>query len=350
MAAKNDETLLFVVEYFDPLPQLKRQYLYKYFVADHAAEMVDVKSKKLFLKKSPCPPEMLKEELVIGGKILFYSRELDIVDYGDGKTRDRLQHQMQPTMIVLPPDCYKSWGKIVDAFTSKLTLLKAKTVILNSSSSNALMQILDENSRQASKLQGGVCLTIQVGGPDGFSIASSTAESLMAKHGEFFYTRNGMASSSAHDLLFDPQQQDTSTLDNCTCCIVKPHSMKRKQLGEILDIIISQGYEVSALKSMFFEKIQAEEFLEVYKGVVPEFQDQVVQLCSGMCVAMEIRAQDAVTTFRETAGPWDAEMAKELRPDTIRGRFGENRVRSAVHCTDLADDGVSECEYCFKLL
>jgi hypothetical protein len=96
MSKNNDEIMLFIVEWFDPMPQLKRQYIFKYFVADHAAEMVDVKSKKLFLKKSACPPEMIKEELVIGGKILFYSRELDIVDYGDGKTRDKLNYQMQP--------------------------------------------------------------------------------------------------------------------------------------------------------------------------------------------------------------------------------------------------------------
>lgn len=54
--------------------------------------------------------------------------------------------------------------------------------------------------------------------------------------------------------------------------------------------------------------------------------------------------------FRETAGPWDVDMAKELRPNSIRGIFGENSVRTGVHCTDLPEDGPSECRYFFELM
>ena len=37
--------LQFVVEWYDPLPQLKKQFLMKYFVEDHMIEMFDVKAK-----------------------------------------------------------------------------------------------------------------------------------------------------------------------------------------------------------------------------------------------------------------------------------------------------------------
>jgi nucleoside-diphosphate kinase len=69
-----------------------------------------------------------------------------------------------------------------------------------------------------------------------------------------------------------------------------------------------------------------------------------------MSVALEIRAENAVQTFRHTAGPWDVDMAKELYPASIRARYGKDRVLSAVHCTDLPQDAALECEYCFKLL
>lgn len=36
-----------------------------------------------------------------------------------------------------------------------------------------------------------------------------------------------------------------------------------------------------------------------------------------MCVALELRAEDAVKVFRITAGPFDVGMAKELRPGNI---------------------------------
>ncbi len=66
-----------------------------------------------------------------------------------------------------------------------------------------------------------------------------------------------------------------------------------------------------------------------------------------------------VTAFRDVAGPWDVDMAKELRPNSIRGMFGEGGggsgdnfagARTGVHCTDLVEDGPSECRYFFELM
>jgi hypothetical protein len=42
--------------------------------------------------------------------------------------------------------------------------------------------------------------------------------------------------------------------------------------------------------------------------------------------------------------------AKELYPDTIRAIFGQDRVRNAIHCTDLPKDGIIQCKYFFKIL
>lgn len=142
----------------------------------------------------------------------------------------------------------------------------------------------------------------------------------------------------------------TATYDSCTCSIVKPHAIKRLHFGAILDEIISAGYEVSAIQSIFFSKVEAEEFLEVYKGVVPDFKDHVIQLSSGISIALEIRAENSVSSFRISAGPWDVGMAKELRPNSIRAKYGEDNVKNAIHCTDLDDDAVMECQYVFHML
>ena len=66
---------------------------------------------------------------------------------------------------------------------------------------------------------------------------------------------------------------------------------------------------------------------------------------------MEIRQENCVEAFRKLCGPHDPEIAKHLRPDTtIRARFGEDRVCNAIHCTDLEEDGVIDCEYFFSVL
>lgn len=49
-------------------------------------------------------------------------------------------------------------------------------------------------------------------------------------------------------------------------------------------------------------------------------------------------------------GPCDPEIAKFLRPNTIRSKFGLDRVCNGVHCTDMAEDGVIECEYFFSIM
>jgi len=76
----------------------------------------------------------------------------------------------------------------------------------------------------------------------------------------------------------------------------------------------------------------------------------VTELTSGPCIAMEIRAQDAPRVCRELVGPADPEIARHLRPNTLRALFGKDKVKNAVHCTDLPEDGLLEVEYFFKIL
>lgn|SRR6218665_921611 len=75
--------------------------------------------------------------------------------------------------------------------------------------------------------------------------------------------------------------------------------------GEIISKIGDCGFEITAMTMFALEKTHAEEFLEVYRGVVQEYPSVVSELCSGPCIAMEIRAQDAARTFREFVGPAD---------------------------------------------
>jgi len=57
-----------------------------------------------------------------------------------------------------------------------------------------------------------------------------------------------------------------------------------------------------------------------------------------------------VSKFREFVGPNDPEIAKHLRSDTLRAKFGIDKVKNVAHCTDLPEDGVLECEYFFNIL
>lgn len=367
--SKSEEVLLFVVEHFDPLPRLKRQYLLKVFIdvplRIFDVEMTDVKTNKKFLKRSPAPGYMVREDLFIGATVLLYARELVIVDYGDGKTRSSLHHQMQQSMLIIPAEhenMQQAWGSIIDAaLNAGLLLVRVKSVMIPADVADGVCDILNVHRRCGDILKSMMgCLVLCMQGEDGVNkfqkiaeqFDSKSASSLNSAESSILVSTTGVQAAELKTLLLegDRHLSSTVTLDNCTCAIIKPHAVKSKLTGKIIDHILSQSYEISAVSSLYFDRTAAEEFLEVYKGVVPEYQDAIVELCSGMCVALELRAEDAVPTFRQTAGPWDVEMAKELRPDTLRGRYGVDRVRNAVHCTDLESDAVAENEYCFKIM
>jgi nucleoside-diphosphate kinase len=115
-------------------------------------------------------------------------------------------------------------------------------------------------------------------------------------------------------------------------------------------MILQNGFEISALEMFNLSRPVVEEFYGVYKGVLPEYVPLIEHMSNGPVIVLEVRQENAVASFREFVGPHDPEIAKHLRPNTIRAQFGIDKVKNAVHCTDLPEDGVLECEYFFNTL
>jgi nucleoside-diphosphate kinase len=63
-----------------------------------------------------------------------------------------------------------------------------------------------------------------------------------------------------------------------------------------------------------------------------------------------VRQENVVESFRTLCGPHDPDLAKIVRKNTLRSVFGTDKVRNAVHCTDLPEDGIIEVEYFFNIL
>lgn len=73
-------------------------------------------------------------------------------------------------------------------------------------------------------------------------------------------------------------------------------------VGKIISSILEVGFEILMLEMFNMEKVNAEEFYEVYKGVVQEYGLMVVELILGSCFVMEIRVQNVFQVFREMVG------------------------------------------------
>ncbi len=142
---------------------------------------------------------------------------------------------------------------------------------------------------------------------------------------------------------------------NCSLCVIKPHIVRSQQVGELLKTITDdRRFEISALFTVHLTTPLAEELFEVYRGIVPNYTLALEQICSAPVLAVMITTPndeiDVVTEFRALAGPVNPALAKVVRPQSLRGLYGVDETKNAVHCTDLPEDGEMECKYIFETI
>ncbi|KAI0231460.1 Nucleoside diphosphate kinase 7 [Lamellibrachia satsuma] len=370
-----DERFCFIAEWYDPNAALIRRYQFFYYPTDATTEMYDIKQRRIFLRRSPI--ENIKmQDLYLGSTISVMSRQLSLVEYGDDYTRRKVGAQKERTLALIKPDAVSKMGLILDIiYKSGLLITKMKMLKISRTEAadfytafqdkdhyNDLINSISDGLMIAMELRGECAMSrwLELVGPGDSTVARHSAPlSLRARFGKD-HTRNAVHGSdnqeqANQELEFffpssGPVRRNPATYTECTCCVIKPHAVKAGVAGTIVNAILEAGFEISAIAVYQMEKANAQEFYEVYRGVVQEYSDMVDELSLGPCLALEIRAQNAPVTFREMAGPTDPEIARHLRPRSLRAQFGIDKVHNAIHCTDLPEDAVLEVEYFFKIL
>ncbi len=361
----------FITENFDTMAGIVKQYQLYYYPDDKSIEMHDIKNKKVFLKKIVYADVGLKE-LYIGSDINIYSRKLKIVDYGDSYTKRAFEEVRSSTYGMIKPDAYLNIGKIIDyIYQSGFNISKLKMTRLRYEDAaefykehkgkqfyDNLVSFMTSDLIVGMEIVGKDAVTAwrKLIGPTNSEVARREApNSIRALYGTDG-SKNAVHgsdsnSSAARELqLIFGKTRSQPILNNSSCLIIKPHAIYEGNAGKIIDIILSEGYEVSSMEMFYLDKTNAEEFFEVYKGVLPEYAAIIEHITSGPIIVLEIRQDNVVNSLRGLVGPHDPEIAKILRPNTIRGMFGKDRVKNAVHCTDLPEDGILEVQYFFELL
>ncbi|XP_025079362.1 nucleoside diphosphate kinase 7-like isoform X2 [Pomacea canaliculata] len=371
----DDERYAFVVEWYEEIAGRTRQFQFFYYVNSKCIEMFDLKTRKVFLRTSVKDNEITLPDLFIGGSINILGRKLTIIDYGEEYTRRKLSEKKEKTLGMIKPDGVEKLGQILDEIYKRGFLLtRLRMCCLDR---NQAFRFYEEHRDKPffnaliDYITSGPIIVFEIVntnavdnwreaiGPTDPSRARTVAPtSIRAQYG-IDVTRNVVhgsdsAASAVRELEFffpssGPMLPNTSKGGNCTCCLIKPHAVKA---GKIISAITEAGFRIGAAQMMVLEKANAEEFLEVYKGVVHEYNGMVAELTAGACIALEVLSdtQNTVQVFRELAGPADPEIARHLRPRTLRAIFGVDKVKNAVHCTDLPEDGQLEDDYFFKIL
>ena len=129
-----------------------------------------------------------------------------------------------------------------------------------------------------------------------------------------------------------------------TLSIVKPDAVAKGATGEILSRFEKAGLRILALKKLRLSEEQARGFYAVHKAR-PFYKDLVAFMTSGPIVVSVLEGKDAVAKNRELMGPTDSTKAAK---GTIRGDFGTDIERNAVHGSDAAETARVEIAYFFN--
>jgi nucleoside-diphosphate kinase len=129
-----------------------------------------------------------------------------------------------------------------------------------------------------------------------------------------------------------------------TLSIVKPDAVAKGATGEILSRFEKAGLRILALKKLRLSEEQARGFYAVHKAR-PFYKDLVAFMTSGPIVVSVLEGKDAIAKNRELMGPTDSTQAAK---GTIRGDFGTDIERNAVHGSDAEGTARVEIAYFFN--
>ena len=125
--------------------------------------------------------------------------------------------------------------------------------------------------------------------------------------------------------------------------ILKPDSVKRNLVGEILSRFEKQGFVISKLKMLTFTRDMAQQFYSVH-NTKPFFDELVTYITSGKVVVAVITGDNAIEQTRQIIGKTNP---KEASPGTIRGDFGNNITENSIHASDSTESFDKEVNVVF---
>lgn len=130
-----------------------------------------------------------------------------------------------------------------------------------------------------------------------------------------------------------------------TLAIIKPDSVEKGVIGEIIKRIENAGFKILGMKFTKLTVEQAQAFYEIHKEK-PFFNDLVKYMTSGPIVPIALEKENAVEDFRKLIGSTDPAKAEE---GTIRKLYGTNIERNAIHGSDSPENGEKEVLFFFSL-
>lgn len=340
-----------------------------------------MKNRRSFLRKTR-QADLALDHLRPGARVTVMARLLEIRDFGDEYTRRTLSERLARTFAMVKPHAVARLGEVLTAAVGAgFRIANLRLVHLTREEAGRFYAVHRERpffGKLCEMMSSGPAVALELVrdnavaawrdllGPTDPAVARVEApRSLRALIGEDV-TQNACHGSDAADtaeaecaFFFGSGagcppaafRADGST----AVAVALPAAVAAGGLGGIVTTI-SEHLEIVGAQLLSCTRQDAADCLEVYRGVIPssEFDGLLHELASGPSVVLEVAhrgetgAASAVPALRELCGPRDPELARLLRPDSLRATFGRDRARPGVHCTDLEEDGALEADFWFR--
>ena len=132
--------------------------------------------------------------------------------------------------------------------------------------------------------------------------------------------------------------------NNLTFTMIKPDAMENGYAGEILSMILKNGFRISALKLIHLTNRQAEIFYNIHRKK-PFFDELVTFMTRTPIIVAVLKKNNAVEDFRKLIGSTNPEDAEK---GTVRKLFATSMGENAIHGSDSEDNAYIESSFFFN--
>lgn len=128
-----------------------------------------------------------------------------------------------------------------------------------------------------------------------------------------------------------------------TLIVLKPDSVERNLIGEILSRFEKSNFKIVQLQKLTYTKTMAEEFYSAHKEK-PFFDELTSYITSGPVVAAVLEGENVIVKTREINGATDPKKAEK---GSIRGDFGIDITKNTIHASDSQQSFEKEVKVVF---
>ena len=129
-----------------------------------------------------------------------------------------------------------------------------------------------------------------------------------------------------------------------TLVLLKPCTIQRGLIGEVIHVFERKGLKVAGLKMMQLDdKILSEHYAHLSEKPFFQRVKDAMMVCP--VVAMALEGVDAIEVVRTLAGPTNGRVAA---PGTIRGTYSMSFQENIVHASDGPETAKAELNRFFK--